>query len=196
MLTLNANIRDVAMSGMIAQSPSPHIPKQHGYPDAILHQHWLSWRNPAPDTQYGYNVDVILPNRHPAAQYWYSIAAILNNRQPSSAECYPAMQYGYNLDAILPNRLPVTLDGILSCRMDAMLTQYCQTVFLLLWMASCRAVWKQCWRNTAKQATCYAGWHLVAQYGCIADVILPNRSFCILWFSIASMLTWYWHVTL
>ena len=152
-------------------------PKQHGYTDAILHQHWLSWRNPAPDTQYGYNVDVMLPNQYPAAQYWYSIAAILNNTQPSSAECYPAMQYGYNPDAILPNRLPVMLDSILLCSMDAMLTQSWQTVFLLLWMASYCAVWMQCWRITAKQGTCYAEWHLVAQYGCNADAILPNRPF-------------------
>ena len=130
------------------------LPKQQFCPDAILTQHWPTWRNPAPDTQYGYNVDIILPNRHPASQYWYSITAILNSRQPFSAECYPAMQYGYNPDAILPNRLPVTLDGILPRSVDAMLTQYCQTGFLLGWMTSCRAVWMQCWRNAAKQVSC------------------------------------------
>ena len=60
------------------------------------------------------------------------------------------MQYGYNPDAILPNRLPVKLDGILPRSVDAMLTQYCQTGFLLGWRTSCRA------------------------YGYNADAILPN----------------------
>ena len=151
------------------------VPKQQFCPDAILTQHWPTWRNPAPDTQYGYNVDIMWPNRHPASQYWYSITAILNIRQPFSADCYPAVQYRCNPDGIVPNRLPVKLDGILPCSVDAMLTQYCQTGFLLGWMASCRAVWMQCWRNTAKQASCYAGWHPAAQCGYNADAILLNR---------------------
>ena len=70
------------------------------------------------------------------------------------ASCYagwhPAAQCGCNADAILPNRLPVRLDDILSRSVDAMLTQCCQTGFLLGWMTSCRA------------------------YGYNADATLPN----------------------
>ena len=59
--------------------------------------------------------------------------------------------------------------------LDITLTQCCQTGFLLHWIASCRAVWMQCWRNPDKQSSCYSGWHPAAQYGCNADAILPNR---------------------